>query len=310
MSEAATETAPRLPSLQAGGAVKAIVPQDFDGAWRIAVAVTKAGMAPKGLESPEKAMVAIMHGMEVGLTPMAALQSIAVVNGRPTIWGDGAIGLVRGSGKCEWIKERLEGDGDNMVAICEVKRKGEDDPIRARFSVADAKKASLWGKAGPWQQYPKRMLAMRARAFALRDGFADILRGLGIAEEVQDYQPMRDVTPQPSHQPPKPPAPPEEVDDQNIIDGEVVTEAEQETQAEEAGNAEPETAGEEIVDDTEYFQKLEDALAVVSDMSSLEEVWTEFDPLARFDGKLQGEVNQGIAKAIRKRAEKRIGGAA
>lgn len=143
--------APRLPSLQSGGAVRAIVPQDFEGAWRIATAVAKAGMAPKGLETPEKAMVAIMHGMEVGMTPMAALQSIAVVNGRPTIWGDGAIGLVRGSGKCEWIKERIDGDGDNMVAVCEVKRKGEVDPIRATFSVADAKKASLWGKQGPWQ---------------------------------------------------------------------------------------------------------------------------------------------------------------
>lgn len=202
-----TEDAPR-PSLQSGGSVRAIVPQDFEGAWRIAQAVCKAQMAPKGLDTPEKAMVAILHGMEVGLTPMAALQSIAVVNGRPTIWGDGAIGLVRGSGKLEWMNERIEGTGDAMVAICEVKRKGEPPAQPARFSVADAKVANLWGKQGPWQQYPKRMLAMRARAFALRDAFADVLRGLGIAEEVSDYQPMKDVTPPRPPQPPKPPAPP------------------------------------------------------------------------------------------------------
>jgi hypothetical protein len=157
------EEAPRLPSLQSGGQVRAIVPQDFDGAWRIANAVAKAGMAPKGLETPEKAMVAIMHGMEVGMTPMAALQSIAVVNGRPTIWGDGAIGLVRSSGKLEWIKETITGADDSMVATCEVKRKGDPDPVKATFSVADAKKAGLWGKQGPWQQYPKRMLAMCPR---------------------------------------------------------------------------------------------------------------------------------------------------
>jgi len=203
-----TDDAPRLPSLQSGGSVKAIVPQDFDGAWRIANAVCKAGMAPKGLDTPEKAMVAIMHGMEVGLTPMAALQSIAVVNGRPTIWGDGAIGLVRGSGKLEWLKERIEGDGDKMVAVCEVKRKGEPAAEPAKFSVDDAKKAGLWGKQGPWQQYPKRMLAMRARAFALRDAFADVLRGLGIAEEVGDIQPMKDITPPKPPAPPRPPAPP------------------------------------------------------------------------------------------------------
>ena len=206
---------PRLPTMQAGGAIRAIVPQDFEGAWRIASAVVKAGMAPTGLGTTEKVMVAIMHGLEVGMTPMAALQSIAVINGRPTIWGDGAIGLVRGSGKCEWIKERVDGSGDAMVAHCEVKRKGEPDPIKATFSVADAKKASLWDKAGPWKQYPKRMLAMRARAFALRDGFADVLRGLGIAEEVSDYAQLpRDVTPvaTPAARiaPPPPPPPVEE----------------------------------------------------------------------------------------------------
>ena len=43
------------------------------------------------------------------------------------------------------------------------------------------------GKQGPWTQYPKRMRQMRARAFALRDVFADILKGMPIAEELQDY---------------------------------------------------------------------------------------------------------------------------
>lgn len=197
--------APRLPALTAGGPVRAIVPQDFEGAWRIASAVCKAGMAPKGLDTPEKAMVAIMHGLEVGLTPMNALQSIAVVNGRPTVWGDGAIALARGSGQLEWMEEKFEGaEGtDAFKAVCLVKRKSEPKPVRGEFSVADAKKAALWAKAGPWQQYPKRMLQMRARAFTLRDGFADVLKGLAIKEEVEDYQvaPARD-------EPPKPPARP------------------------------------------------------------------------------------------------------
>lgn len=322
------EEAPRLPSLQSGGQVRAIVPQDFDGAWRIANAVAKAGMAPKGLETPEKAMVAIMHGMEVGMTPMAALQSIAVVNGRPTIWGDGAIGLVRSSGKLEWIKETITGTDDSMVATCEVKRKGDPEPVKATFSVADAKKAGLWGKQGPWQQYPKRMLAMRARAFALRDTFADILRGLGIAEEVGDYQPMRDVTPSAPPVPPKPPVPPQvkdarterqreevtahPVQQSDIVDaedvdpdpGEVVDEREIVQGADEQTAA---LMSNEPDDDTDFFERLEEAMGAAADLEVLEELWTEFDPLARFDGKPNGETNQSIALAIRKRAEKRIG---
>lgn len=201
-----TEAPPRLPALIAGGHVRAIVPNDFDSAWRIANAVVKAGMAPSGLQSPEKAMVAIMHGLEVGLTPMAALQSIAVINGKPTIYGDGALGLVRGSGLLEWIEEVEERrNGDGMTAICRVKRKGEPKPIERTFSEGDAKQAGLSGKEGPWRGYPKRMRLMRARAFALRDGFADVLKGLAIREEVEDYQPMRDVTPR-DDGPPQPPA--------------------------------------------------------------------------------------------------------
>jgi hypothetical protein len=218
---------PRLPTLVAGAPIRPIVPQDFEGAWRIASAVCRAGMAPKGLDAPEKAMVAIMHGLEVGLTPMNALQSIAVVNGRPTVWGDGAIALARGSGLLEWMEEKFEGEEgkDAFKAICTVKRKGEPKPVRGEFSIGDAKVSGLWTKRGrdgqptPWQQYPKRMLQMRARAFALRDGFADVLKGLAIKEEVEDYhtaaQVVREEPPAPpaaqvTHQPSEPPATPVE----------------------------------------------------------------------------------------------------
>lgn len=199
------EPAPRLPSLISGGAVRAIVPQDFEGAWRIASAVCKAGMAPRGLDAPEKAMVAILHGLEVGLTPMNALQSIAVINSRPTLWGDGALGLVQASGKMSSHKEWLEGEGDKRKAVCVVVRKGDPEPKTGEFSVTDAKTAGLWKKPGPWTQYSDRMLKMRARAFALRDGFSDVLRGLGIAEEVQDTPAREVVREEPPAPPPAPP---------------------------------------------------------------------------------------------------------
>jgi len=204
--------------MPAGMGVNAIVPQSFEQAWRFAQLIAGSGMAPKGFERPEAAMVAILHGLELGLMPMAALQSIAVVNGRPTVYGDGAIGLVRGSGLCEWIKETIAGDGDAMTATCQAKRCGDPEPATGTFSVADAKKAGLWSKSGPWTQYPKRMLGARARAFALRDGFADVLRGISIKEEQEDVVRVRDaekiradhardVTPPRSA--PKPPAAPQ-----------------------------------------------------------------------------------------------------
>jgi hypothetical protein len=174
------------PFLRASGRPQAIVPRTLEEAMAFARAVVAARMAPSGFETPEACMIAILHGMEVGLTPLSALQRIAVIGGRPTIWGDGAMALVRASGLAASIEERIEGTGPaDWVAICSVRRKGEAHPVERRFCVDDARRARLWGKAGPWSDYPHRMLQMRARAFALRDVFADVLGGLYLREEIE-----------------------------------------------------------------------------------------------------------------------------
>jgi hypothetical protein len=162
--------------------------QSFDDAFRFSKMVAASEFAPKDFKGkPESCLLAIQHGSEVGLSPMQSLQSIAVINGRPTIWGDAALALVQACSVCEYVREYMEGEGDSLTAVCEAKRQGYPAPTTVRFSVADAKKASLWGKAGPWTQYPSRMLQLRARGFALRNAFADALRGLVTAEEAQDY---------------------------------------------------------------------------------------------------------------------------
>jgi hypothetical protein len=162
-----------------------IVPRNLDEAYRLAKAVSMSGLAPKDMKQPEQVLVAILHGMEIGLKPMQAIQRIAVINGRPSLWGDAALGLVRASGLLESIKETIENDGDMRVAVCTTKRRGDPEPIVRMFSVNDAKVASLWKKTGPWTTHPDRMLQMRARGFNLRDAFPDVLGGMYLAEELQ-----------------------------------------------------------------------------------------------------------------------------
>jgi hypothetical protein len=175
--------------------------QSFDDAFRFSKMVSASEFAPKDFRGkPESCMLAIQHGSEVGLSPMQSLQSIAVINGRPTIWGDAALALVQSSPVCEYVREYTEGEGDGLVAVCEAKRKGYPQPTVVRFSMADAKRAGLAGKAGPWTQYPARMLTLRARGFALRNAFADALRGLITAEEAQDY-PTPAPAPEPAREP-------------------------------------------------------------------------------------------------------------
>jgi hypothetical protein len=163
-------------------------PKSLDEAIRLSDLLSKSQMVPTSYRNkPEDVFVAIAWGKEIGLAPLQALQNIAVISGKPSVYGDAAMALVLASPVCEGIEESIEGEGTaNPVAVCVAKRKGRS-PVRSTFSVEDAKRAGLWAKPGPWSAYPKRMLAMRARGFAIRDAFADVLKGLITAEEAQDY---------------------------------------------------------------------------------------------------------------------------
>jgi len=163
-----------------------LAPANMAEAMKFAELLANSTMVPKDfIGKPGNVLVAVQWGAELGLGPMQALQGIAVINGRPTLWGDAALALVQGHPAYAGHKEGVEGEGDDRTAFCTITRRGADPETR-RFSVADAKKAGLWGKAGPWQQYPERMLQLRARGFALRDVFADALRGVITREEAQD----------------------------------------------------------------------------------------------------------------------------
>jgi hypothetical protein len=164
--------------------------------------LSNSNMVPKAYQGkPQDILVCVQWGMEMGLAPMQALQNIAVINGKPSVYGDAMMALVQASPVCEDVEEYFENEGTpNPVAVCVAKRKGRK-PVTAKFSVEDAKRAGLWAKQGPWSAYPKRMMQMRARGFALRDAFPDVLKGLISAEEAQDYpdeakpRPAKDITP-------------------------------------------------------------------------------------------------------------------
>ena len=166
----------------------------LEDAFRFAKAVVSSGLAPRGYDKPEAVLIAIQMGAEVGLPPMAALSSIAVINGRPSLYGDAMPGVVNASGLMEsYVQEQIgSADKDDWGWKVTVRRKGRTEPVMATFTVAQAKRANLWAKAGPWTQYPDRMLLMRARTFALRDAFNDVLRGMVSAEEAFDT-PKREV---------------------------------------------------------------------------------------------------------------------
>ena len=209
-----------------------VAPKTIEEAWRLAVMISKSDeMIPKPYrDQPEKILVAIQMGIEIGFAPMQALQSIAVIGGRPGVWGDGLLALVISApvyqDHDEWYEvevtrqvqvgdkvitekamERRDGltgpdlDLDTSAAVSTFVRRHKATPVTRRFTVGQARKAGYLGpkgvkgggKEGPWQTHPDRMLQMRARSFAARDAFPDVLRGIRTAEELRDLPPDAEI---------------------------------------------------------------------------------------------------------------------
>lgn len=222
-----------------------ILPTTIDEAFRFAQAVVAGRLAPDTYNNdPSKVMIGVMAAMEAGLPPLYGLRQIAIINGRPVIWGDAAMALVQSKNLIEEYHEQpinvpppkrvlvAGGDGEEdsyeLVPfdqwpieqwpldygwLVTIKRRGQQGEYTGRFTVADAKRAKLWmaHNKKPWLEHPNRMLKIRARAFPLRDGFADALAGLAIREEVED-----------THGPDKP------VVDASFLDDEPITAAAEE----------------------------------------------------------------------------------
>lgn len=163
---------------------------NLDNAIRCCEIICRSGLAPGAYKDrPEAALVAIQMGLEIGFKPLQSLQNIDVIQGKPSLRAEAMLALVQSSEIYEHCIETF--DESTQTATCNVKRKGEPEHLKT-FSMEDAQKAGLVSKGGPWKMYPKRMLQMRARSFALRDKFSDILYGLHTPEEI-DVHNVHDV---------------------------------------------------------------------------------------------------------------------
>ncbi|TBB44182.1 hypothetical protein ELH49_09100 [Rhizobium ruizarguesonis] len=173
-----------IPALTGGGQVMAIVPQTFEETFRMARTVVASGLAPAALigkltgdDAASAVAVAIMSGAELGLKPMVSLRSFTVINGKPALYGDGLINVVRMSGKVAYLRTGFAKDDMKLLrdagvlpseeseeaqpgitakafaalsedertfGYCAAKRSDTGEEKTVVFSISDAKHARLW----------------------------------------------------------------------------------------------------------------------------------------------------------------------
>ena len=162
----------------AKAAAVAILPKNFTEMLAVADQLSKTSLVPKNfIGKPEDVMIALQMGLELGLMPMQAIQSIAVINGKPSVYGDAALAVVMAHPDYAGHEEDVQDDHTTAT----FRRRGNPDCVRT-FTLEDARRANLLAK-DTYKMYQRRMLQMRARAWAMRDSFADALKGVSIYEE-------------------------------------------------------------------------------------------------------------------------------
>lgn len=181
-----------ITTTQGAGWTAALTPATTEDAWKVAQSLAKSQFVPKGFQGqPAEILIAASIGARLELYVFSSLQSLAVVNGRPTLYGDAMLGICQQRPDWRGMSVAWSGQGDAECCTVTIKRADPSGSVNAtegRFGVTDAKKAGLWTKQGPWSQYPRRMMEMRARAYALRGAFADALMGFHAREEMEDVQ--------------------------------------------------------------------------------------------------------------------------
>lgn len=231
----ALTTAPRQQVAKAkleadGGGVMAFHPRNIEEAQRYASGMIAGGIVPDCFRVDGKkanevnaplVLMGVLKSLEIGFPPQTGIAFLLPINGRFTVWGDGAWALIQRhkTNGLPTLQKHLttwfwpDGNGgissgprllwkdQHILALdkwpnevgCEVTmwRRGQDEPYVGTYMVGNARRANLWNNnyKKPWITDPVRMLFNRARSIPMRDGFADALFGLGITEEVRDYTP-------------------------------------------------------------------------------------------------------------------------
>ncbi|NTJ46855.1 hypothetical protein G6K93_07485 [Agrobacterium rhizogenes] len=314
----ATVQETRLPALMVGGSVNAIIPQSIEEMWRVSKMVVVGGLAPKALigkktgeEAISSVAIAIMAGAELGLPPMVALRSFTVIGGRPALFGDGIINVVRRSRKAahintgymenaskeamlelgvpQWKVDTLKSVEDRSFGWCKAKRSDTGEEKTEIFSITDAKRAALWDdrktvkkqdwNTKAWTDVPNEAPWFRypQRMCAWRAAGYN-LRELfadvlgGITDEFE----AREIAGEDGMRditPRQPPAPPKPPAPPAppIEDAEVV-------------DATDEGQSGDVIDYGDFFERLEAGMAEANDEASIEECWNDFDPEATLQG--------------------------
>jgi hypothetical protein len=181
---------------------------------RGAKAVAASGLF--GMKTVDQALVLMLLCQSEGKDPIQAVRQYHIINGRPSMRADAMQAEFQARGGAVEFHERTE-------EACDASFVWGATRARIRWTMADAKKAGLTAKPGPWQQFPRAMLHARCVSEGVRAVMPGVVAGIYTPEEVAAFEPLivedvddqastsRPALPSTTQRAPQPPRPPVDV---------------------------------------------------------------------------------------------------
>jgi hypothetical protein len=162
----------------------------FEVAQRMAKALSSTDLVPTAYKgNVANCLLALEIAQRTGASPMAVMQNLHIVQGRPTWSASFIIAAMNSCGRFTPMKFQVTGEGDARECVAYATDVATGELVEGPpVSIGMAKKEGWFGKTGSkWQTMPDLMLRYRAAAFFGRLYAPDILMGMHADDEVQDF---------------------------------------------------------------------------------------------------------------------------
>lgn len=140
----------------------------------------KSGLLPAEVNTPQKALVIMTAGRELGVPATYALRNIHVVKGKPVCSAELMLALVRRSYGPGAMRV---GKTSNTACTVQYREQGWDGISEYTFTIEDAKQAGV-ASGNSWRNYPAAMLRARCISAVVRFAFPECIAGLYTPEEM------------------------------------------------------------------------------------------------------------------------------
>ena len=157
-------------------------PRSLGDGYKLAEVLSRSGLVPRALAGkPSDVFLILMTGHEFGMSPTAALRSVHVINGMPSMSADARVAIARRSGEVKYF-DLVKSDATE--ATYTTMRKRASAPATMTFTAEDVRRAGLAGKDNH-KNYTAAMLRARCKSALVTAVYGDLLTGIAATEELQ-----------------------------------------------------------------------------------------------------------------------------